>query len=196
MSYNIGTLILAAGCSLRLGQPKQLLKIKGNTLIERTVGLSMKITDKVNVIIGSKEDQITNALNDCPVEVLVNKNWQKGMGSSLKYGVKNIIAKHSNLDGILVMVTDQPWLNHSVLLKMIDAFQGDKSIVACKYEKSYGVPVLFGKSFFDDLMLIGDSQGAKVLLSQFDYSLIDFLEGDVDIDTPQDWQAYLASQKE
>jgi len=95
---------------------------------------------------------------------------------------------------VIIIVCDQPSLSSEHLQKMIDIFVGSqKPIIASAYSNSKGVPVLFGRSFFSNLLLLGDDQGAKKLVQQFPgrVEVVDFPQGEFDLDTEEDYQNYL-----
>src|SRR5690606_5807042 len=97
-------------------------------------------------------------------------------------------------DGIILMVCDQPALTAQHLRNLIQQFyETKKPIVASSYAGSGGVPVLFGRSFFSNLLLLGDDQGAKKIVSQFpsQVALVEFSEGVLDLDTEEDYEKYL-----
>ena len=108
-SDNLAVLILAAGSSSRLGKPKQLLKIKDESLIQIAVKKALTFTDDVKVVLGHKSDEIIEELKDFPISILVNLNYEQGMGSSISFGIKDFT--HSKK--VLIMLCDQPLIHLS-----------------------------------------------------------------------------------
>jgi molybdenum cofactor cytidylyltransferase len=184
----LSILILAAGNSSRLGQPKQLVKFKEKTLIEFVAETALKISDEVLVVLGANseiiEEQLTS-LSDS-ISTVYNPDWQEGMGTSIRLGIQ-ILEKKS--DTVIILLSDQPFISQELLQKMVQTFaKNQKPIVSCVYNGQLGVPMLFDKSIFPSLLTLKGGKGAKSILTYFEnqISTIDFKEGIIDIDTPED----------
>jgi molybdenum cofactor cytidylyltransferase len=193
----IAILILAAGPSSRLGQPKQQLLIDGSPLLVRTVATALESNiGKVYVVIGYDEEAHRKLMNERNVEIIFNPEWKKGMGNSLKVGL-NFLTQNNGLKGILVMVCDQPLLTSTHLQELTHAFKQTKSdIVASYYTGTAGVPALFSKALFRELQLIADTEGAKKVIQHnlHKASTVPFEGGAIDIDTPEDYEQLLKSK--
>ncbi len=192
---NIGTLILAAGSSSRMGRSKQLLEIDGEPMLCRCVKIALEANpENIVVVLGANEKPHREAIEKLPVKIISNHFWKTGMGSSIKTGLNYLIQSGVELDAVIILVCDQPSLTSKHLQRLIDSFTGtQKPIVASAYANSSGVPVLFGRSFFSNLLLLADDQGAKKLVQQFpeQVEVVDFPEGADDLDTEEDVQKYL-----
>lgn len=192
---NIGTLILAAGSSSRMGRSKQLLEINGEAMLCKCVKIALTANpDNVVVVLGANEKPHREVIEKFPVKIISNHFWKTGMGSSIKTGLNYLLQSGSELDAVIILVCDQPSLSSEHLQRLTDTFTGtQKPIVASAYANSSGVPVLFGRSFFSNLLLLPDDQGAKKLVQQFPerVELVDFPEGADDLDTEEDLQKYL-----
>lgn len=187
----VDAIILAAGSSSRMGQPKQLLKVNDETLLIRTIktvaaaGLS---NIEITVVLGSNYEQHRDIVSPLKINIQHNIDWANGMGSSLKYGLKSIVAQ--KLAGVLILVCDQPLLTSEHIQKLIQQFHvSPQSIVASHYNNTDGVPAIFPSTLFEQLLRIGDDQGAKKVLQQNRQNLIsvDFPDGAIDLDTPEDY---------
>jgi molybdenum cofactor cytidylyltransferase len=191
----IGIVILAAGESRRMGQPKQLLKIDNQTLIRRTIDISLATDCRpVVLVVGANKAQIVPEIIDLPITVIDNPMWHEGMSSSVKIGMAGLWMMNRHIDAVLMLVCDQPHLSVEVLEKMIDTYLHQRPpIVACKYQDQVGVPVLLDRSMFDELLTITGDRGAKSLVMKYldDTHIIDFEDGIIDLDTPQNYQQYL-----
>jgi len=191
-------IILAAGASVRMGRSKQLLKIGDESLLRKTIrSVGDSGVDQTLVVLGSNEQDHRREMIDLPIHVVVNSEWQKGMGSSLKCGVHFVTRIFPCWEIILVAVCDQPLLTADHLKKMIKIHQSTKSaIVASLYSGSPGVPVLFHRSMYKTLLDMADQQGAKkVIQNQIEAaSLVDFPPGAIDLDTPHDLEKFLDSR--
>jgi molybdenum cofactor cytidylyltransferase len=191
----IGIILLAAGSSSRMGQSKQLLEIGGEQLLLKSTRVALQaLPEKVIIVLGANESAHRKIIEKLPVEIVTNKDWQQGMGSSLKKGMKELLLTAPKLDAVLVLVCDQPLLTTEHLDQVIKKFNLTKSpIVASYYSGTAGVPALFDKSLFKKLLNIEDQAGAKKIILQHEevVQTIDFPQGSIDLDTLDDYQAFI-----
>ena len=184
----LSILILAAGNSSRLGQPKQLIEFEGQTLIERVTETALMVSDNILIIFGGNSELIIPKIErfSDTISTIFNPNWQQGMGTSIRIGVENLAEKS---DAILILLSDQPFISSLLLKNMIQIFQKSLNpIVSCIYNQQLGVPMLFDKSVFPELIKLSGDRGAKSFLHLYKdtISTIDFPEGIIDIDTFKD----------
>ncbi len=178
-----------------MGQSKQLLDVNGEPLLRcmcRTVLASS--VKHVAVVLGSYAEHHRQVIGDLEVDVIDNPEWAKGMGNSLKAGLKGVLSKDSSIPGIVVMVCDQPKVDNGLINKIISAHERTgKPLVACRYDQTVGVPAFFGKKYFDALASLEDDHGAKAILlrNPDDVAIIDFPEGKVDLDTMSDYKNFI-----
>ncbi|MBL0742392.1 nucleotidyltransferase family protein [Chryseolinea lacunae] len=194
MPLKIGVVVLAAGASTRMGRSKQLLTIEAMPLLARTAKIALASeADEVTVVLGANTPAHREVLTALPVSIVENKYWEAGMGSSIKAGLQQILHTWPYIDAVLFMVCDQPEVTTHHLNDLINHYRDSNSaVVASFYSGSAGVPALFGKVLFDDLLKIEDREGAKKIIQQNANQLatIDFPEGAVDLDTPADVQKF------
>jgi molybdenum cofactor cytidylyltransferase len=195
-AMNISLILLAAGSSSRLGQSKQMLPVDGVPLLEHAAktALASGVKDVI-VILGANEQPHLNAIQTLPVTTIANHYWKSGIGSSIKSGLNYLIRKSPDTEAVILMVCDQPSLTSQHLRNLVKAFNQTKApIVASRYANTLGVPALFARSFFTNLLMLRDEQGAKKLIEQFQAQVkpVDFPEGSIDIDTLEDYQNYIA----
>jgi len=186
----IEVLILAAGASRRLGQPKQLVKFKGETLIRRITkeAIASKVGN-VNVVTGSNSDEVTDQISDLEVRVIYNKEWEEGMGSSIRNGLRDILEHQPNTNSIIIIMVDQPFVSTTHIQKLAKAYDPSRPmIVASAYASTFGVPVLVDNFYFDMLKgLKGDEGGKKIFVNYLKNIVeIPFIEGSIDIDEEED----------
>jgi len=194
---DIGIIILAAGSSSRMGQSKQLLMIDGEALLLKTIKTALQLKAATVVVLGAREDEHTAILRDQPIATIVNTNWQKGMGSSLKAGLQYILVCSPSVASVIVLVCDQPALTSIHLLKLIQVYRtSGKSIIASYYSHAPGVPALFDKLHFSELLQMDDTHGAKKIIQQHSdkTAIVDFEDGSIDLDTLEDYQNYINRQ--
>jgi molybdenum cofactor cytidylyltransferase len=191
--YNIPIIILAAGSSSRLGKPKQLLEYNNETLLNRTIRIANIITDKIVVVLGSNAELIQATIENKAVQIVINSDWPLGMASSIKAG----IISYLNTDAIIICLCDQPFLSENVFKDLIDKKEEtQKPIIASKYSEILGVPILFDKTVFNDLMQLEGDKGAKAILNKNleNVASISFEKGNIDIDTIDEWNNFLESK--
>lgn len=194
-SIAVPAILLAAGASTRLGQPKQLLRLPafgGETLLDHAVGLARASgAAPIFVILGAhaKEIHLECELLDC---ILVrNETWAEGMASSLRVGIAAVLENAPTASSAMVMVCDQPGLSVEHLVRLIDAHREDGNrIAASRYAGRTGVPAIFPRALFSGLLELHGDQGARALLQQPGAAVhaIDFPGGEWDLDSPEDLQ--------
>lgn len=187
--------ILAAGQSKRLGSPKQLLEFKGKSLLQHAVSSAMDTGIKpVIVITGARFEKMQEVLEQFPVQLIYNKEWEEGMAASIRCGVEGALQMNPDTDGILFMVCDQPFTDSSVLNELI-VLQKETGtpITASFYEDIIGTPALYHKSIFPELLSLQGDIGAKKIISKYKDSIstITFNAGKTDIDTINDYENLL-----
>lgn len=194
MERTTALVILAAGGSSRLGQPKQQLIFRGKTLLQRAIeaGLRSKCQRPL-VILGAYHEKLLPEINTDGIDVLINSNWKEGMSSSIKTGTDYLIKKNQ-ADQVIFMLCDQPFVNENLLNQLISVQkETDKPIVACSYQEIMGVPVLFDRRFLPHLTKLQGREGAKKIIQQFPQEItpLPFSLGHLDIDTQEDYLALL-----
>jgi molybdenum cofactor cytidylyltransferase len=189
----IGTVIMAAGASSRLGQPKQRLPFRGKTLVRTVIDAAREAgCSPVVVVIGSNAEKVQQALAHANVVKVQNKNWRCGIGSSIRAGVQALINQAPDVEAILLLVCDQPAVNAKLIERLIATREATKkNVVNSSYAGTVGVPAIFDRSFFKELLSLGDESGAKsiILRNRQHVAQFPFPEGALDIDTLDDWEA-------
>ena len=189
-----GLIILAAGQSARMGQPKQKLLYKGESLLQHVVHAALNSTCRpVIVILGAYADTISADIEGEPVVVIHNPNWEEGMASSIRAGIMEL-EKDDDITGTIIMLCDQPFVDAALIDSLIEQKEKTgKGMVACSYGDTIGVPVFFDRKYFAELLLLKGHDGAKKLLHSFkkDVITIPFALGKIDIDTIKDYENLL-----
>ncbi len=191
MNNKTGIIILAAGQSKRLGKPKQLLKFRGKTLLQRITQTALETENKTVIVLGANADKILGEVGDLTVEIVINKDWQSGMSSSIKVGLEKLIETVAELESVILLLCDQPFVNKETILQLIETqIKTQTPIVACKYENTIGVPALFMREMFDKLLNLTGDSGAKNLMleNSENLAIISALEVGFDIDTTEDFE--------
>lgn len=186
-----GIIILAAGASSRLGKPKQLLLYQNKTLLKNIVDAALQCRDSFMVVVtGAAKDAIEEQLKDTGVVACHNDKWQTGMASSIRAGIAKIKQLQPQVEACILTVCDQPHVSTNVLMALIERHeQSGHGIVACSYADTVGTPALFSQHYFDELLNLKGDEGAKKLIKKYvsDISLVPFQNGEIDIDTAEDY---------
>jgi molybdenum cofactor cytidylyltransferase len=186
-----GIVILAAGNSSRLGEPKQLIRFNNKSLLRHVSEEALEVSHAVIVVTGAFEDTILNELTGLPVYSAHNPDWSMGMGGSLATGLKHLTTLFPLLTGVIICVSDQPHISRDILCTLRgEARVSGKGIVACSYDDSFGTPVFFRDIYFDELLNLPAKAGAKMLISRHknDVTTVSFPLGHIDIDTRADYE--------
>jgi molybdenum cofactor cytidylyltransferase len=191
VTLSIPAVILAAGASRRLGQPKQLVALGDEVLIEHAIRLAMEAgATPIIAVLGAHFDLIrsSSSLKDA-IEVF-NAQWEQGIASSIHAGIHSLDEFAQTAAGVLVLGCDQPRLTAAHLRALIETFaaQSEPMIVASTYAGVQGVPAVFPRCVFNELLALQGDRGARALLVRPPRPLIalPFEGGEVDIDEPGD----------
>lgn len=187
----IGLIILAAGASVRMGKPKQLLEFNGETLLQRAIQTALDSECRpIVVVLGAQIGVLKNEIRDFDVQIVENSDWKKGMSSSIKKGLEKLLQINKQIGGVLIMVCDQPFVSAELINQIIETHRKTNSlIVASEYNETLGVPALFNSRMFPQLLDLESSGGAKKIIKQFqkETAVVLFEKGEFDIDTPEDY---------
>ncbi|MXV50717.1 NTP transferase domain-containing protein [Pedobacter sp. HMF7647] len=182
-----GIIILAAGGSVRMGRPKQLLPYQKSTLLRHAIDQA-KQAGLGPVMVTYSDPQIQ--YDDETIYWCLNTGWEEGISSSIRKGVDELIRLYPQAEQAIIMLCDQPFVSAKLLMDLKNAAEIEKrTLAACLYGNTIGTPALFGKSYFNDLLALKGDEGAKkiLLLHQNAIAAIPFAQGIIDIDTPQDY---------
>lgn len=193
--FRFGLVVLAAGASSRMGEPKQLLPVAGKPLLLRTIDAALESEAwPVVVVLGAQSAAIRPLLARHPVLVAENPAWAEGMASSLRAGIDVLRQFSRALDAAVVTLCDQPNFSAETVSRLI-ARQRESacSIVAARYNDRNGAPALFLREHFPTLSALTGEQGARTLLNGVDdgrIATVDLPELAVDLDTPEDYAPF------
>ena len=189
---NVALVILAAGDSSRLGRPKQLVRVLGTTLLRRAAVTACASRAADVIAVFGYDSRVMHAeLEGLRARVLENPDWREGISSSVRAAVRGLLPV---TDGVLFVTCDQPRLTVDHLNALIDAFErAPDSPVASGYGGTAGVPVLFPRALFGELLSLEGDRGAQrvALAHERDLVVIPWPDGTFDVDTPPDVSAHL-----
>jgi molybdenum cofactor cytidylyltransferase len=183
----VACVVLAAGASRRLGQPKQLLQLNGESLLRRTARLAHAGGFRpVLVVCGHERERMRTELSGLDVAVVANDAWSEGMSGSIRVG---LAAVPEVCTGALLLASDQPALD-AILLEHLRAahLEHPAPVIACAYSDLLGIPALFPRALFAELLGLQGDRGAGAWLRAHrdEVHALPFPEGALDLDTPDD----------
>lgn len=189
----VGLIVLAAGASKRMGQPKALLSWDTKNLITHQLETALSLGLPVGVVLGAHAPAIKKTIAHLPITSYFNPSWQDGMGASLAYATKSMLKTYPTLKGLLVLAVDQPLVNRVHLEKLLHLFEPhQKQIIVSKSEAGWqGIPVLFDAFYFDALQQLSGDNGAKSITKHYkDQVVVVPAKGLlIDMDTPESYAA-------
>jgi molybdenum cofactor cytidylyltransferase len=197
---SVGIVMLAAGGSTRMGTPKQLLPFRGRTLLRHAALTALEsVCRPVVIVLGARADALRPELDGLDVLVVENRDWPEGMSGSLRVGMQALMGVSAGAEeeseskivsSLIVMLCDQPFVTPGLLNRLAQMWQeSDAAMIACEYGDSIGVPALFDRSHFPELLALEGAMGAKQVLLRHTPNLerVSFAGGIIDVDTPADY---------
>lgn len=184
-------LVLAAGASRRLGEPKQLLSYRGSTLLDATLSATRACGfDQLLVALGAASEQVRSSVYLGTVEVIENPEYSTGCSSSISAALRSV---DDRADGLVLLLGDQPGINPADVARL--TFDGGAPMAVCRYDNGLGHPMWFRRDMFVELSQLHGDKAVWRLLHSGRYDVREVpVEGDVpvDVDTWQDYEALLA----
>lgn len=194
----IALLLMAAGSSSRLGQPKQLIEIaeaqqQPQSFLQRQVSLMNSICLSTNAkaycVLGCQSEKLIAHLANFPpaqhLTLIDNANWSQGLSGSIAKGVS---ALSQDVSAVLIFLVDQWQLTTEHLTKLICQWQQqpENIYIACN-DNSISPPVIFPRAFFKELMKLAGDDGAKKIIknNMNQVNLSEMPSAFVDLDTPE-----------
>jgi molybdenum cofactor cytidylyltransferase len=195
----ICAIVLAAGESRRMGAQKLLLPFGSTTVIAHVVDqLLRSVVDKVLVVVGHDSNKVAEALCGRPVTIVANPDYQSGMLSSARCGLR---ALPPQCQAVLVALGDQPAITTKLVDDLVHTFTGnDKGIVVPVFRNKRGHPIVFSARYRDEILTHYDDTGLRGLLHAHPDDLLELPASTPavlsDLDYPEDYRRELTSQQE
>lgn len=168
MSINnyIIPVVLAAGESRRMGQPKMLLPFRGKPMIEhiieniRTAGL-----EDIIVVIGAEKEKLPVLLQKLSVNFCVNNEYRQGMLSSVICGIMNL---PENVSAMLIFPGDQPLISPDTIAAVVKrSISTDKGIIIPVFKNRRGHPVLIDAKYRSAILNLNPEEGLRSLAASY-----------------------------
>ena len=190
----ICAIVLAAGCSSRMGTQKLLLPFGGKTVITHIVGQLLESSvNEVYVIVGYQRNQIERELSCQSVSIINNTNYKTGMLSSVRCGLS---AVSKNCQTVLVALGDQPSITTKLIDQMLQSYKTtNKQILVPLYNGKRGHPIIFSAVYNNEILTHYDNVGLRGLLHAHDEDIFELTVSALgvisDMDYPEDYQREL-----
>jgi molybdenum cofactor cytidylyltransferase len=193
-NLRVGAIILAAGKSTRMGEPKQLLLLGERTVLEQTLeNVRCSGVDEIVLVLGSYAETVRQRLPPSAftgAKLVVNQNYCQGMASSLREG---LAALKPNVDASLIVLADQPFTRPETLRRIVDQYiHSDAQIVIPSYRGFRGNPVLLDRSVFAEVMALEGDIGCRAVFGSHLEGIVKVEVEDIgvllDIDSKDDYE--------
>ena len=190
-------LVLAAGGSKRLGQPKQLLPFgAGGTLLDHVLGTARVLPVRPTAVRDRRgAPQITATVDLDGVQVVENLHFGEGCSSSIAAA---LAAVDPRCEVLVLLLGDQPGVSAATVAELL-AGRGDSPLAACAYDDGRGHPLAFARSTFDQLASLHGDKGVWKLLDRHGDQVVDVPVGGAiprDVDTWEDYEAVVRESRE
>ena len=183
----IAGVVLAAGGSSRIGEPKQLLAWRGEPFVRAVAKTALAAgLSPVVVVLGAYAEQVRPAVADLPVMIVENQAWEAGQSASVKVGLQALPA---GTGGAVFLLVDQP----QIPVQLIESLAAKHAeslapVVAPLVDGQRGNPVLFDRRTFADLHKIEGDKGGRQLFSKYQLAWVPWVDpaAALDVDTLED----------
>ncbi len=177
-----------------MGHPKLALTHHGVPLLRRAVDAAVGAgCDEIIVVCGADSEHYAPLLAGTPARIVHNPSYAEGLSSSIRVGIESL---SEDVGAAVLLLADQPFIDAGVIRQLIDAYRKTgKPIVSCQYEGVYGVPTLFDRALFLELLVLEGDRGARAVIQTYPRHIAAVeitREVARDIDTPGDAEGLLA----
>ena len=189
MRPSIEGVLLAAGESRRMGFPKPLLRLGGQTFLEHTAASMLSAVDRLVIVLGAHREAVGAAVPaDARINIADNPDYMRGQLSSIKAG---LLAISRCAAAVVVHLVDHPTVSPTTFRLLTEEYASSgKPIVLARFQGHRGHPVLFDRSIFDELQQLPVEVGARAVVNAYPdrVSYVDVDDAGVllDLDTPAD----------
>ncbi len=189
MNSHVAGIILAAGGSARLGTPKQLLKLRGKSLINYAVELALgSHLDPVIVVLGAEHEKIQTVLaHKEKLKIAINERWREGQSTSLIAGLDALEVKDTP---VIFLLYDQPNIPERFISGLIAKYEAEKpDIVMLETCGKKTPPILFSPNCFSAIRELQGDKGARDIIKNFDARFLHNEDESLvyDVDTLEDF---------
>ncbi|MEJ2510065.1 MAG: selenium cofactor biosynthesis protein YqeC [Anaerolineales bacterium] len=198
VNRRIAGIILAAGGSVRMGQPKQLLDWHGKAFVRAVAETALSSgLAQVIVVTGAYQNEVDEALEGLHVVLRHNPDWTEGQASSVRKAIESLSPADQDVYGVIFFLVDQPQISVALVQSLLDTYHTSLSpIVAPLINDRRGNPVLFDQMTFGELSQLTGDAGGRQVFSRFEVNYIPWLDDKMglDVDTLEDYKRLLRDE--
>jgi molybdenum cofactor cytidylyltransferase len=160
----LAAIILSAGASSRMGQPKALLPFREGTFLEHLIQITRHPRIGVTrVVLGADAEEIRAIAKLEPSVVVLNPNWEQGQLSSICEGIRSL--EGTSTDGMILCPVDHPLVSAMLVSDLVGKFYAErKSIVLPTFNGRRGHPVIFSSALYGELLAAPADKGARAVV--------------------------------
>jgi molybdenum cofactor cytidylyltransferase len=200
----IAGIVLAAGKSQRFGQPKQLLGWRGMPFVRAVAKTALEAgLSPVVVVTGANAEQVAAAVQNLPVQIVYNEEWDSGQASSIRAGISPLPVPPPNssnlrggdlkrqVGGAIFLLADQPQVTPTILHALVEEHAATLApVTAPMVLDRRANPVLFDRSTFPDLMKLEGDVGGRAIFSKYKINYLTWHDDALllDVDTPEHYE--------
>jgi molybdenum cofactor cytidylyltransferase len=184
----VSAIVLSAGKSERMGRPKALLPFRGRTFLENILdAISESGIQHTVVVVGHHRDEIEQSVTS-PMRIVFNPDYELGMITSMQAAIR---AMPTETSGALLCLVDHPVVDPQTIKSLIAHLEPNRIVVPV-FAGRRGHPVLFASSVLQEILALGPSQGANIVVRKDPQRVVEVSVRSagilVDVDTPEDFQ--------
>jgi molybdenum cofactor cytidylyltransferase len=188
----LGIIILAAGKASRMGEPKALLSYNERSFLLNTYHIAQSVHPTgIVTVLGHYYDQMSAHCDTHKIPFILNDAYENGMSSSIQCGLTYLLSHYPQVNMVLILLADQPKINAEHISALLHKIRSSKYLMVCTaYSSTYGVPAVFKKEYFHELLALKGEKGAKNLIEKGVLNHENTVlceDGRIDIDTPEDY---------
>lgn len=160
---SIAGVVLAAGTSSRMGRNKLLLELAGQSVLRRAVLTAVDAgLDPVLVVLGHESERARTELAGLPCQVVLNAEYQEGIHSSLRNGIRAVPGVCA---AAVVLLADMPLVEASMIRALVERYRAASALlVVSDYEGVDAPPIVYDRRLFAELgALEGEGCGKRVI---------------------------------
>ncbi len=191
----VAGIILAAGGSERYGKPKILLDWKGETFIRRVAKIAIEAgLSPLVVVAGAVIDPLFTALEDLPVNIIVNERWQEGQSTSVKAALQHL---PKSVGAAVFMLADQPHIPLALIKALIEKHANTlAAVIAPCVAGERANPVLWDADTFASFAELSGDTGGRALMERYPLTCLKWDDPAIllDVDTPADYDLLLSGK--
>jgi molybdenum cofactor cytidylyltransferase len=193
----VGAVVLAAGSSSRMGEPKQLLQLADCTILEQTLeNLQAACVDEIVLVLGFSAEAIRHRIANLPMKnlkIVFNADYSQGIATSLRVGLAVLDENIKNIDAALIVLSDQPFIRAETFDRIIDEYRrSEAQIVIPMFQGVRGNPVLLHRSVFQEVMALQGDAGCRAIFGNYSNGIRKVEMDDIgvllDIDSKEDYE--------